>query len=132
MEKKGLITGYKDGTFKPQKTITRAEFARILAGYANLTPINGGADYRDVKSSHWASGYIAAVEQAGLMSGRGKGRFAPSENITRQEVCAALNKALGRDANKEFLDTYAVNSFKDVKKSMWSYYQILEATGQPQ
>ena len=132
MEKKGLITGYKDGTFKPQKTITRAEFARILAGYANLSPISGGTAYRDVKSSHWASGYIAAVEQAGLMSGRGKGRFAPSENITRQEVCAALNKALGRDANKEFLDTYAVNSFKDVKKSMWSYYQILEATGQPQ
>lgn len=132
MEKKGLINGYKDGTFKPQKTITRAEFARILAGYANLTPINGGTDYRDVKSSHWASGYIAAVEQAGLMSGRGKGRFAPSENITRQEVCVALNKAQGREANKEFLDTYAVNSFKDVNKSMWSYYHILEATGQPQ
>ncbi|CAC9934338.1 hypothetical protein PEPCOX59622_01491 [Aedoeadaptatus coxii] len=132
MEKKGLINGYQDGTFKPQKTITRAEFSRILAGYANLQPMQGGSPYKDVKSDHWASGYIAAVESAGLMSGRGDGRFAPSANITRQEVCAAINKALGREANKNFLDTYAVNSFKDVSKDMWSYYQILEATGQPQ
>ena len=94
--------------------------------------MQGGSPYKDVKSDHWASGYIAAVESAGLMSGRGDGRFAPSANITRQEVCAAINKALGREANKNFLDTYAVNSFKDVSKDMWSYYQILEATGQPQ
>ncbi|WP_077074337.1 S-layer homology domain-containing protein [Aedoeadaptatus urinae] len=131
MEKRGLISGYKDGTFKPHQSITRAEFARILAAYANLTP-TAGTSFTDVKSNHWAKGYIGAVQEAGLMSGKGKGRFAPSAKITRQEVCTALNKALSRTPDKAFLDTYGSNPFKDVNKKMWSYYDILEATGQPQ
>lgn len=131
MEKRGLISGYKDGSFKPNQSITRAEFARILAAYADLTPTEG-TSFTDVKSNHWAKGYIGAVQEAGLMSGVGKGRFAPSAKITRQEVCTALNKALGRTPDKAFLDTYGNNPFKDVNKKMWSYYDILEATGQPQ
>lgn len=131
MEKRGLISGYKDGNFKPHQSITRAEFARILASYAGLAPTDG-TSFNDVKRNHWAKGYIGAVEQAGLMSGTGKGRFAPSAKITRQEVCTALNKALDRRPDKDFLDTYGNNPFKDVYKNMWSYYEILEATGQPQ
>ena len=131
MEKRGLISGYKDGSFKPHQSITRAEFARILAAYADLTP-TAGTSFTDVKSNHWAKGYIGAVQEAGLMSGVGNGRFAPSAKITRQEVCTALNKALGRTPDKAFLDTYGNNPFKDVNKKMWSYYEILEATGQPQ
>lgn len=131
MEKRGLISGYQDGSFKPHQSITRAEFARILAGYANLTP-TAGTSFADVKSNHWAKGYIGAVQEAGLMSGVGNGRFAPSAKITRQEVCTALNKVQGRTPDKAFLDTYGSNPFKDVNKKMWSYYEILEATGQPQ
>ena len=131
MEKRGLISGYQDGTFKPHQSITRAEFARILAAYANLTP-TAGTTFTDVKSNHWAKGYIGAVQEAGLMSGTGKGCFAPSAKITRQEACTALNKALSRTPDKAFLDTYGKNPFKDVNKKMWSYYDILEATGQPQ
>ena len=131
MEKRGLISGYQDGSFKPHQSITRAEFARILAAYAGLEPTEGNS-FTDVKKNHWAKGYIGAVGQAGLMTGNGKGRFNPSAKITRQEVCAALNKALERKPDKDFLDTYGNNPFKDVNKKMWSYYDILEATGQPQ
>ena len=131
MEKRGLISGYQDGSFKPHQSITRAEFARILAAYAGLEPTEGNT-FKDVKRNHWAKGYIGAVGQAGLMNGNGKGRFNPSAKITRQEVCAALNKALERKPDKDFLDTYGNNPFKDVNKKMWSYYDILEATGQPQ
>ena len=131
MEKRGFISGYQDGSFKPHQSITRAEFARILAAYAGLEPTEGNS-FTDVKKNHWAKGYIGAVQQAGLMTGNGKGRFNPSAKITRQEVCAALNKALERKPDKDFLDTYGNNPFKDVNKKMWSYYDILEATGQPQ
>ncbi|MEQ3354014.1 S-layer homology domain-containing protein [Aedoeadaptatus acetigenes] len=131
MEKRGFISGYKDGSFKPHQSITRAEFARILAAYAGLEPTEGNS-FTDVKKNHWAKGYIGAVGQAGIMTGNGKGRFNPSAKITRQEVCAALNKALERKPDKDFLDTYGNNPFKDVNKKMWSYYDILEATGQPQ
>ena len=131
MEKRGFISGYQDGSFKPHQSITRAEFARILAAYAGLEPTEGNS-FTDVKKNHWAKGYIGAVGQAGLMTGNGKGRFNPSAKITRQEVCAALNKALDRKPDKDFLDIYGNNPFKDVNKKMWSYYDILEATGQPQ
>lgn len=129
MEKKGLIGGYKDGTFKPQNAITRAEFAKILASYMDLDTIDGASDFSDVKQSHWANGYIVAVNRAGLMNGHGKNRFSPSGKITRQEVSAALNRALGRRVDKAFLDRYGANAFKDVNQQMWSYYDILEATG---
>ncbi|MDY3118363.1 MAG: S-layer homology domain-containing protein [Peptoniphilus sp.] len=131
MEKRGLISGYQDGSFKPHQSITRAEFARILASYAGLSPAQK-TTFTDVKSNHWAKGYIGAVQEAGLMSGTGKGRFAPAAKITRQEVCAAMNKVADRKADKEFLDTYGNNPFKDVNRGMWSYYEIMEATGQPQ
>ncbi|MDD7363268.1 MAG: S-layer homology domain-containing protein [Firmicutes bacterium] len=130
VEKQGLISGYKDGTFKPQQSITRAEFAKILAGFAGLEEAES-VSFNDVKSNHWARGYIGAVERAGFMGGVGKNRFAPSEKITRQELCTALNKALYRRPNKTFLDTYASGAFTDVSKDLWSYYEILEAAGEP-
>ena len=130
MEKRGIIGGYSDGSFKPNKSITRAEFAKILAGYAGLTP-GGSARFSDVKGGHWAEGYIAAVADRGYMSGRREGKFDPTAEITRQEVVTAMNKAMQRTPDKAFLDTYAKNPFSDVKSNAWSYYQILEATGQP-
>lgn len=130
IEKKGLITGYEDGTFKPMRSITRAEFAKILASFAELEPVDD-ISFKDVKSNHWARGYIGAVERAGLMKGRGGSKFAPSDKITREELSAAMNKAIGRQPDKEFLKAYASNPFKDVNSKMWSYYDIIEAAGEP-
>ena len=60
---KGGIDGYPDGTFKPNNTITRAEFTKILVstlGHENLSKTG----------SHWASGYISKAEEIGLIDKR--------------------------------------------------------------
>jgi methionine-rich copper-binding protein CopC/photosystem II stability/assembly factor-like uncharacterized protein len=80
---KGTIGGYADGTFRPNKYITRAEIAKIIAGTLNLA--EGSSTLKDINSS-WASSYIKACAAAGIVNGYSDGTFKPSDNATRAEV----------------------------------------------
>lgn len=131
MEKEKIINGYSDNTFKPEKEITRAEFATILTKIVdiddedNIRPM----EFNDIKENHWAKKSIDIVTSQGLMKGRGKDKFAPNEPITRAEVATVLNKIQKRNPNEEFIKKYSKNPFKDLKENFWGYYEILEATG---
>lgn len=129
MEKSGLINGYRDGTFKPENSITRAEFATIVSKYLKLTNVNGASSFNDVPSKHWAKHSVDLVSANGLMKGRAKGQFAPNEPISRQEVTLVINKAIYREPNEEFIYKYTKNPFSDVEESHWAYTNIMEATG---
>lgn len=129
MEEKGFMKGYYDETFKPEKSITRAEFAAVIAkfnpGYTNDESIS----YTDVKSNHWAKDAINYVSSKGYMTGRSSTYFAAEYPITRAECAKVLNKLLSRNPNKEFMNLYSKNPFSDVDKNDWSYYEILEISG---
>ncbi len=105
------ITGYSDGTFKPNHTITRAEVAAILArnlGY-EASAVPAVSSYRDVRDSHWAKGAIEFVKGLGLMQGNEKGWFLPDAPISRGEMAAIASRY-------KKLDTTAITSgggFKD-------------------
>lgn len=131
MEKQEIINGYSDGTFKPEKEITRAEFASIISKLINDRDfdLDNAIKFKDVKSDNWAMSQIDMVTAKGLMNGRTKDTFAPNAPITRAEVATVLNKFLGRNVNEEFMRKYSVNPFKDLSKDFWAYAQILEATG---
>lgn len=128
IENTGLINGYEDGTFRPDKSITRAEFASIVSKYLKLQGTSGAAHFSDVKPTHWAKESIDLVSANGIMQGRQNNTFAPDDKISRQEVAAAMNKALRRVPNDDFVKKYSHNPFSDVKESTWSYGQIMEAT----
>lgn len=133
MEKKSYISGYKDGSFKPDKKISRAEFATIIARYLQLDlDMQMGyrqeplfADVGDV----WYKAPISAMTSKGFMSGRGNNKFFPEKEITRAEAITVLIKVLDRKPNKDFIDAFSKNPFKDVENSQWYYYNILEGTG---
>ena len=131
MEKEKIINGYNDNTFKPEKEITRAEFAKILTKIVdldaedNIHPI----EFKDIKENHWAKKSIDIVTSQGLMKGREKEKFAPNEPITRTEVATVLNKLQKRTPNEEFIKNYSKNPFKDLKENFWGYCEVLEATG---
>lgn len=132
MEKAGLIKGYSDNTFKPENGITRAEFASIIAKYMGNNIDDNSVDgikFTDVKESFWAKGSIDYISSKGIMSGRGNNKFEPNEKITRAEVAKVLNQVQGWNIDKEFMNKYSKNPFKDVKENFWAYYDILEATG---
>lgn len=131
MEKKGILNGYADHTFKPEEGITRAEFASII--YKNLDKDmlihDVLVEFDDVKENFWAKECIEKIAAAGIMTGRENNKFAPNEFITRAEVVTVLNKLQRREADKEFMDKYSENPFKDLDSNFWGYYEILEATG---
>ncbi|WP_366922404.1 S-layer homology domain-containing protein [Metallumcola ferriviriculae] len=101
--KDGTLNGYPDGTFKPEKLVTRAEFAKFLVyglGYAKEA---AGKTYKfkDLTASHWANPVVKAAVDKGLIKGKAQDIFAPGDNITGAEVATMLVRALGLEARAQ-------------------------------
>lgn len=127
MNELGLIKGYPDGTFKPEKSITRAEFAAMATRFANL--YGGGLQgFVDVPYTHWANDVIAKAASAGWVSGYPDGTFKPENKITRAEVVSITNRMLTRRADKDFITKHrsAILWFTDTP-THWAFYDIVEA-----
>src|SRR5450830_1859425 len=92
----GYITGYPDGTMKPENPITREEVATIVARIKNLTSDANAADkYTDAsKIGSWSKGQVGAVTYAKIMQGYPDGSFKPQGLMTRAEVVVASDNAL--------------------------------------
>lgn len=89
----GFVSGYKDGTFKPDKTVTRAEFATLLNNaMKNNDTIH--VDLKDIKSSDWYYNQIEKAVAVGYFSGYEDNTFRPNNPITRQEVAKVISSAI--------------------------------------
>lgn len=89
---RGVISGMGDGTFRPQKTMTRAEFCTIITRGLGLQPQITSV-FSDVPADKWYAGYIGTAHSLGIVNGVGQGRFAPEATITRQEAAAMVSRA---------------------------------------
>ncbi|KOS66222.1 S-layer protein [Lysinibacillus contaminans] len=108
--KQGAIGGYPDKTFRPNQNVTRGQAAKMLATVLNLSLKNLDNPYfTDVPASNEYYKYIAALENAGIMSGYSNGTFMPNEIITRGQ----LSKMLVLGFKFEVSSSYNHN-FKDV------------------
>ncbi|MFS0869881.1 S-layer homology domain-containing protein [Paenibacillus xylanilyticus] len=96
MRHEAYINGYKDGLFKPNNKITRAEMATILAQVYDKSAVQSDVTFRDVDSSHWGAEAIAKVAKMGLMKGYKDGTFKPNQSLTRAEM-ASLAVSLNPD-----------------------------------
>lgn len=88
----GIVSGYEDGSFKPNNSMTRAEFAVVLSNVFGLVDTKSDNAFEDVKLGAWYADAVSKVAAAGIMEGA-NGKFAPSATITRQEVAVALVNA---------------------------------------
>jgi len=96
LEALGVITGYEDGTYKPEKTVTRAEMAKLmvqLLGYGNLTA-GQKSNFTDTQG-HWADAWIAIAAGRGIVVGTGNGKFDPERTVSYDEVLTMLVRGLG-------------------------------------
>ncbi len=90
---KGIITGYPDGTFRPAKSINRAEGVTVVARFDKLLPVVvHEAPFSDVPGRHWAAKSITAVKQAGMLSYLKDKPFMPKNSLTRGEAAEILSK----------------------------------------
>lgn len=123
--KAGLVSGYPDGTFRPDNNITRAEFAVIAAQFLSKD-YEGEPLFTDI-SGHWAEKYINRAAHTGWIHGSGDKTFRPDDYITRAEVATLVNAMLGRTPDKDhMLDT--MKQWPDNPESAWYYAAIQEAT----
>lgn len=95
MRPRNLVTGYPDGTFRPNGTLTRAEFAVLMMNAFPNAPIKrGGMAFSDVPTTHWAHRAIQAAYQRGFFSGYPGGIFQPSQAIPRAQAIGVLAGAI--------------------------------------
>ncbi|AFS77250.1 S-layer domain-containing protein [Gottschalkia acidurici 9a] len=99
LNKLSILTGYPDGSFKPENTITRAEFSAAVARARGLEAASqnskGDTPFTDVTANHWASGYVNQASKLGLVNGMGNGIFAPESQITYEQAVTLVVRALG-------------------------------------
>ena len=124
----GMIDGYPDCTFRPDATITRAEFCVIALAFA-YEPESFDCSFYDVSVNDWFYDYVAQATSYGWISG-GSGAFRPNDAITRAEVSVIVNNMLGRVADEDYVDRHEdeLTTFPDVTSSYWAYYSIRETT----
>ncbi|MBE7013741.1 MAG: S-layer homology domain-containing protein [Ruminococcaceae bacterium] len=95
----GLLKGYEDGSFGPDKTITRAEFAAVVVRMLGMEDAAAGAatatNFTDVPASHWAAGYVKIANQKEIILGYGDGTFGPDDEVTYEQAIKMLVCALG-------------------------------------
>lgn len=112
----GAISGYTDGTFRPEDSITRAEFVSILV--RSLQKINSlttdSDNLFDDTAEHWAKEMISTAVSAGISGGYGDGRFGPDDTIDREQIAVMVANAFGFNGEK-------VVSFTDQERiSTWA------------
>ena len=96
----GVLSGYPDSTFKPDNTITRAEFARIMFLALKLPTSNTGTDFKDwTGTAAWARTGIAAAVKAGIINGYDDGTFRPDQPISRAEMAVIIMRAKNAGAS---------------------------------
>ncbi len=117
---RSIINGKTSGSFAPEEDITRAQFAALLVRSLNLPVSEEQGSFKDVSANHWAASDIEAAYAAGIISGKLDGSFAPSENITREQMAAMLIRAVqykdaslleGLKPSAPFKDADRINSY---------------------
>ena len=126
LSKMGVISGYPDGTFRPNAPITRAEFAAMIARF-DETAKSADTPFTDI-SGHWAENAIGKAYGNGWVEGSSKTVFCPESNLTRAETATLLNRVLHRLPEKEsdLLANQIV--WPDNPETFWGYLAIQEAT----
>ena len=127
MQQFGIVTGYTDGSFRPNAPVTRAEFAAIASRFEKLT--QGSKSFTDVPDTHWAVKYINFAATRGWVTGYADGTFKPEHSITRAEVAAVTCRLLERSADQTYIRSHIgeLRTFADVTESHWAYWYTMEA-----
>ncbi len=104
---RGIINGMGDGTFGPDKTMTRAQFAAIVVRGLGL-PQKAVTVFEDVKTGDWHAPYVGSAYTYGIVNGRSADTFDPNGTITRQEAALMVARAAKLCGMDTEMDTMAV------------------------
>ena len=129
LENAGVIVDTRtNGKFRPNDAITRAELASMIAQFAGLESASA-AKFNDVGSRYWAAEEIAIAAKMGWINGYPDGSFRPDRNVTRAELMAMVNRALGRTPKSAGDLLPGMKTWRDnANVNAWYYLDVQEAT----
>ena len=126
----GVMSGNKNGQFRPDSYITRAEFAAILIntmGYAQEAASIKTCAFPDVPAGNWATGYIAKAAELGFLSGYKNGNFGPNDSITCEQAITMLVKMCGYESMATEKGGYP-NGYWQVGTDLGLFKDVTDAT----
>lgn len=106
-----IISGFPDGTFKPDAPVTRAQFAAIVRQAFNENKVRDARGFTDVPVNYWANAAINEAYETKFMSGYPNSQFRPAEEIPKVQVLVSLTSGLQLSPKIQTVDTF--KAFKD-------------------
>ena len=110
----GIMTGYDDGTVKPDNSVTRAEFIKLLTAALEIYDSAAECVFDDVENGAWYAGYIASAVKEGITTGYPDNTFKPNAPITREDAALMIYRAAGTEfeaAEPEFTDKSIISDY---------------------
>lgn len=126
MENAGIVSGYEDGSFKPDMPIKRGEFA-VIAAMFDSGKYEGEDKFTDI-SDHWSKEFVNRAAERGWISGYEDHTFKPEQYITRAEAMTLINNVLGRHVKAEDLHEDMIHWPDNSDADIWYYTAVQEAT----
>lgn len=124
----GIISGYEDGTFKPDAPVSRGEFAKLAVAWGDL-PRTDKVVFSDVTNEHWSYQFVGAAYAAGWLKGYDDGTYKPDQDISRAETVTMVNQVINRAITLEKLKELGVeNPYSDLVETYWAYADLICAT----
>ncbi|MEK0187028.1 DUF1565 domain-containing protein [Microcoleus anatoxicus] len=107
-----IISGFPNGTFKPDQGLTRAQYAALLAKAFELAPRRDATNFKDVAADFWAKAAIEKANRAGFLTGYPDTTFRPNQNLTRAQAVVSLVNGLQLvGGNPNSLSVYSDRAF---------------------
>lgn len=131
----GVISGYDDQTFRPDNSVTRAEFTKMVTSLFKMSGVAGVAPFADVAADAWYAPAVAAALEKGVVSGDGN-YFRPNDKLTRQDAAVIISRAakqagidLSGTENKDYMDSNEISDYAKEAISEMSSSGILNGDG---
>ena len=123
----GLMDGYSDGSFRPDRKVTRAEAVTVLTALYDDFAADVSS-FTDM-DNHWASTYVNKAVKCGITAGYADGTFRPEYPVTRAQLVTMINSTMGRKPDEKSIEYFVENfTFSDVDSEMWFYHNVIEAS----
>lgn len=121
-----VVSGYEDGTFRAENSVTRAEFATMIikSKGIQIKPVNNNP-FSDI-DAHWAKDIILTAYNNGIIKGYQDGTFRPDDKVTLAEVCAMINTTFAFESIGTTEVSIESHWAKDIVKKMYEI-EILKA-----
>ena len=126
LAKAGALSGYEDGTFRPDQPITRAELVKIAMSFYGT--VHSDSDMFNDVGEHWAAAFINGAADLGFVNGYGDETFQPDRYVTRAEAIKIINRTLNRAPDKDHLLPNMITWVDNMDTEAWYYAEIQEAT----